>query len=252
MTISNTHTSEIYNSNSLILISIIIPTLNEVDNLNKVIEHTRRMASSPQLLEIIVVDAGSKDGTLDSIDDSVTKYCEPDFVLRKYKSLNLGISKSSGDVVLFLDADTYLPKDFDICVLRALDRKNVVGGAFEFSFQRPDWKLKLLTLVNQVRYRIDRAYYGDQALFAKASTLKSIGGVPKEPLMEAAFLSKALRKEGKMALIRPGIVTSARRFNQHGFFKIFWFDLIMFIRFNLGLTVSSYAESYWNKNLNPE
>lgn len=236
----------------MILISIIIPTLNEAKTLKATIDHTRSVALNPENLEIIVVDAGSNDGTMDSIDDSVTSFCEPQFALRKYESLNFGVSKSSGDVILFLDADTFLPKSFDSSISGVLKRKKVVGGAFEFSFDKPDWKLKLLTLINQIRYRIDRAYYGDQALFAKKSILTSIGGVPEEPLMEAAYLSRALRKKGKMALLRPGIITSPRRFNEHGFFKIFWFDLIMFIRFNLGLTVSGYAESYWNKNLNPK
>ena len=207
------------------------------------------MASEPDTLEIIVVDSGSDDGTLENLDRSVRAYCEPDFRLKKYKSLNFGLAASSGEVIIFLDADTHLPKNFDSSIQEVLKGEKVVGGAFEFSFGQADWKLKILTLINRVRYRIDGAYYGDQAIFAKASVLKSIGGVPEEPLMEAAFLSRALRKTGKLALLKPGIVTSPRRFKEHGFFRIFWFDFIMFIRFNLGLTVSGFAEAYWNKNL---
>lgn len=234
------------------MISLIIPTLNEASGLKATIEHTRSMAKENDSLEIIVVDAGSNDGTLATINHSDLKvFVRPDFALKKYSSLNYGLEQSAGDVVLFLDADTLLPKHFDQSIRKALEKPGVVGGAFEFSFKNPDWKLFLLTIINQIRYRLDKAYYGDQAIFARKSILSKIGGVPAESLMEAAYLSKAMRKQGKLALIRPGIITSPRRFNEHGFFKVAWFDFIMFIRFNLGLPVSGYATKYWSKNLNP-
>ncbi|MEP1034150.1 glycosyltransferase [Ekhidna sp.] len=233
------------------MISIVIPTLNEVSNISSTIEHTIRCASEPNNLAFIVVDAGSEDGTLASISNSmILKFSKPDFKLRKYKSLNYGLQKSAGDVVLFLDADTLLPAHFDASILKALEDKKVVGGAFEFSFQKPDWKLWLLTIVNRIRYRFGKIYYGDQAIFARKEVLDQLGGFPEEALMETAYLCKSLRKKGKLALMKPGIVTSPRRFNEHGFFKVAWFDLNMFIRFNLGLPVSSYANKYWGKNLN--
>ncbi len=232
-------------------ISIVIPTLNEVDIINHTLEHTMNQASDPEEIEMIVVDAGSDDGTLESLSHTnIQVFSKPDLALKKYASLNFGLSQSRGDVVLFLDADTLLPNNFDKAILKILEDKDVVGGAFEFSFLKPDWKLSLLTIINRIRYRLDKAYYGDQAIFARKSTLDEIGGVPKEPLMEAAYLSKALRRKGKMRIVNPGITTSPRRFNENGFFKVTWFDTNMFIRFNLGLPVSSYANKYWGKNLN--
>ncbi len=233
------------------MISVVIPTLNEVDNISSTISHTFQQSFQPDAIEIIVVDAGSSDGTLESISDSkVFAFSKPEFALKKYQSLNYGWKKSNGNILLFLDADTLLPKHFDASVSLALKDELVVGGAFEFSFRKPDWKLSLLALGNRIRYRFGNIYYGDQAIFARRSTLDDIGGVPEEALMEAAFLCKKLRKRGKLALIKPGISTSPRRFKEHGFLKVVWFDLNMFIRFNLGLPVSSYAEKYWGKNLN--
>ncbi len=235
------------------MISIVIPTLNEVTNINATIQHTLSVADRPEALEIIVVDAGSMDGTLDQIKNKEAKvYCMPEFAMRKYDSLNYGLNHSTGEIVMFLDADTLLPQNFDLAIYRELSNSKVVGGAFEFSFHQPDWKLSLLTIINRIRYRLDKAYYGDQAIFARRSTLLAIGGVPKQPLMEAAYLSKALRKLGRLSLINPGIVTSPRRFDDLGFYKVAWFDTNMFIRFNLGLPVSRYADKYWSKNLNPK
>ncbi|WP_436514536.1 glycosyltransferase [Ekhidna sp. To15] len=232
------------------MISVVIPTLNEADNISATISHTFQQSFQPDEIEIIVVDAGSSDGTLESIKDSkALTFCKPEYALKKYQSLNYGWKKSSGEVVLFLDADTLLPKHFDASISLALKDDKVVGGAFEFSFRKPDWKLSLLAFGNRMRYRFGKIYYGDQAIFARRSILDEIGGVPEEALMEAAFLCKELRKLGKLVLIKPGITTSPRRFQEHGFFKVVWFDLNMFIRFNLGLPVSSYANKYWGKNL---
>ena len=233
------------------MISIIIPTLNEKTFIRQTILNARTMAASPEQLGILVVDAGSKDGTLGCISDlTVRAFHKPEFLFRKYASLNFGVTQSKGDCILFLDADTQLPRGFDMQIENSLKQIELVAGAFEFSFKAPDLKLRILTALNRIRYRLGKVFYGDQAVFVKRKALESIGGVPQEPLMETAFLCKRLRSEGKMILIKPGIVTSPRRFLDQGFFKVAWFDLNMFIRFNLGLSVSGFAKKYWSKNLN--
>ena len=232
------------------MISVIIPTLNEEESIAAIIEHTTSMAADRDLLEIIVVDAGSTDGTLDVVSElSVQSFDKPEFSMKKYESLNFGFKKACADIVLFLDADTRLPHHFDLLILEKMEDSRVVGGAFEFSFENPDWKLQAFTLVNRIRYRLDKTFYGDQAIFARRSVLQAIGGVPHKLLMEAAYLSKALSKKGHLALIKSKIETSPRRFVDHGPFKVAWFDINMFIRFNLGLPVDRYAHLYWSKNL---
>ncbi|WP_425389545.1 glycosyltransferase [Ekhidna sp.] len=232
------------------MISIVIPTLNEAAYLRKTILHTLSKAKHPEQLEIIVVDAGSDDETISSVIDlGINVHCMPDFALKKHKSLNYGLEKSTAEVVMFLDADTLLPNHFDEHINKRMEASNVVGGAFEFAFEKPDWKLQLITLVNRIRYRFGKVFYGDQAVFARRQSLNAIGGIPNEPLMETAFLCKKLRKEGRLVIVKSPLKTSPRRFLTHGFFKVAWFDINMFIRFNLGLPVSDYAMAYWSKNL---
>ncbi|MEP0985783.1 glycosyltransferase [Ekhidna sp.] len=232
------------------MISIIIPTLNEEEYLRKTILHTINKSFNRDELELIIVDAGSRDDTLESIKDlGVTTFTKPEFALKKFESLNYGVSKSHGELVMFLDADTLLPEHFDALIESKMKQNKVVGGAFEFAFERPDWKLSLVTILNRIRYRFGKVFYGDQAVFVKKEVLDEIGGVPEEPLMETAYLCKALRKRGKLTIIRPALKTSPRRFKTYGFFNVAWFDLNMLIRFNLGLSVSSYAKKYWGKNL---
>ena len=232
-------------------ISIIIPTLNEEGVLSSTINHTLNAISDKEKLEIIIVDAGSQDNTLSSIEQlPVQSFVKPEFKLKKYKSLNYGAAKATGELILFLDADTLLPHNFDLLIQEELQNKNVFAGAFEFSFQKPDWKLHLLSIVNRIRYRFGNIFYGDQAIWIKREAFNSFGGFPEQPLMETAYFCKALKKHGRLSLIKKPIRTSPRRFQQYGFFAVSWFDLNMFIRFKLGLSVSDYAQKYWSKNLN--
>lgn len=231
-------------------ISIIIPTLNEEKYLKKTIQNIFECAENPNDLEILVIDAGSCDQTLESIRDlEVQTFSKPEFALKKYESLNFGIQNSTGEYLIFLDADTKLPKAFDSLIKSKLSRKNIVGGAFEFSFERPDWKLYLLQLLNRARYRLRKTYYGDQAIFCKREAAISIGGYPKKELMESAYFCDKLMRAGKLSLIRTPVKTSPRRFNENGFFKVFWFDFVMWIRFGLNLPVEQYGKSYWGLNM---
>ncbi|MEQ9402405.1 MAG: glycosyltransferase family 2 protein [Cyclobacteriaceae bacterium] len=231
-------------------ISIIIPTLNEEAFLRPVIAHTLSNASDPNNLELIVVDAGSSDQTLATVSDlDISIFEKPDFKLKKYLSLNFGIDQSKGDVLIFLDADTLLPAHFDSMVLETLKDERVVGGAFEHSFDKTNWKLWCIQTYNRLRYRAGHIFFGDQAIFCKRSAAVRIGGFPSKQLMESAYFCKELKKEGKLRLIKHSIRTSSRRFEEHGFLKVSWFDLMMWFRFRLNLPVKEYGKKYWGMNL---
>lgn len=231
-------------------ISVVIPTLNESDYLSKTLESVLRKANQPNSLEVLVIDAGSTDGTLESIKDlQVQTFVEPSFIFKKYKSLNLGLKKAKGDTVVFLDADTELPDAFDTLIYQCLSKPGVVAGAFEFSFSSKSLMLQLLEWLNRLRYRFGQMYYGDQAIFCRRETALKIGGVPEMDLMESAYFCKRLKKEGKLCLVTEAIKTSPRRFNEHGFLKISWFDFTMWLRFILKLPVEQYGKKYWRLNM---
>lgn len=231
-------------------LSIIIPTLNEANYLSRTIEKTLNKAQEIDKLEIIIVDAGSSDGTLDTAGDFQLKsFSKPAFASKKYLSLNFGMENARGEVVLFLDADTTLPERFDAHIYEKLKDPMVVGGAFELTFENPDWKLLAIQWFNQLRYRLGQMYYGDQAVFCRRATALRVGGVPEKQLMESAFFCRKLKEEGMPSLIRQPVRTSPRRFIEHGFFKVSWFDLTMWIRFMLNLSVEEYGKKYWRFNL---
>ena len=152
------------------------------------------------------------------------------------------------EVVLFLDADTLLPKGFDEKIRNVLQRKGIVGGAFEMRFETPDFKLQVLSILNSIRYRIWKTYYGDQAIFCLRDQAHKVGGFP-EALMEAAHFCRALSKSGRLVLIKERVITSPRRFVENGFWNVLWFDVRMWIRFVLNLDLKQHRSNYWKTNL---
>ena len=230
-------------------ITIIIPTLNEERFIAKTIVHTLEAAENPDALEILVVDAGSTDRTLACIAHlPVTAYSKPEFKLKKSESLNFGIAMASADIIQFLDADTLLPRHFDTKIREKMKDQRCVGGGFAMRFDKADWRLKLLTGLNFFRYHFWKTFYGDQAVFCRKGIAEKIGGFPPT-LMESAYFCKSLKKYGRLTIIHPGVISSSRRFYEHGIWKVTIFDIRMWVNFVFGLDLKKHSKTYWTSNL---
>ena len=230
-------------------LSIVIPTLNEASGLRRTLLHTYRVCSHPERLEVLVIDNGSADNTLATIADlGVKTFEQPDLKGKKHAVLNYGAEQAQGEVVVFLDADTLLPQDFDLHIDRCLAAPEVVGGAFDFAFVEKQWYLQGLAFANRIRIRIDHNFLGDQAVFCRKSTLATIGGYPAKAIMESSFLCKALKQKGRLKLVPARVHTSARRFLENGFIRVFLFDLKVWVLYSLGKNVDRFGASYWQHN----
>jgi rSAM/selenodomain-associated transferase 2 len=229
-------------------LSIIIPTYNEANHINRTIGALLQRAVQ-QPLEIIVVDSGSMDGTIEAIRyPQVITITNPKLAGQKWRSLRMGANLAQGDVLLFLDADTLLPYNFDKAIEELLSRKKFIGGAFEFSFDIFSYSLWCITLVNRIRYRIRKRFYGDQAIFVKRDAYLKAGGWPDRSLLEAAYLCKSLQRYGRLGLIRRPVVTSSRRFTEGGVWKVFLHDIRIWGMDLLGMDVEKYGKAYWLKD----
>jgi rSAM/selenodomain-associated transferase 2 len=231
-------------------LSIIIPTLNEVDYLPDTILKAREHAFCENTHEFIVVDSGSRDETREIARSlgAIIVTCE-DNVPGKAHLLNMGAASAAGDVYLFLDADTILPPAYDILIERTLNDPASVGGAFEFSLCGCEFGLRVVELINRVRFRIRQRYYGDQGIFVRAGVFNRVGGYPDMRLLESAHLCKILRSQGKLKLVNRGIKTSPRRFITGGIYRVLASDIMIWFLDLLGFSVEKYADPYWEENM---
>jgi rSAM/selenodomain-associated transferase 2/rSAM/selenodomain-associated transferase 1 len=159
-------------------ISIIIPTLNEADHIVDTLTHVQQ----GQKLEIIVVDGGSTDATMDlakSLDVSVLQM-KPG----RARQMNAAAAAASGGILLFLHADTQLPEKFDEHIRRAMDGAGIAAGAFELQVDSPISTFRIIERLANWRSRRMQMPYGDQAIFVSASLFHQIGGFREIPIME--------------------------------------------------------------------
>ena len=146
---------------------------------------------------------------------------------------NAGAARATGDVLLFLDADSTVPRGYDRAIGRALRDPEVVGGAFEFALDPWAFGVRLVEIVNRIRYRLWPLYYGDQGIFVRAAVFRRVKGYPPRRILEASDFCRVLRREGRLVLLRQRLMTSSRRFLEGGVFRvlaqdvrIWWLDLV--------------------------
>lgn len=202
-------------------LSIVIPALNEAEHLPRTVATLQSAAVWPGRLELIISDCHSHDATrtvAEAIGAIVT--CGGS---SRAEAMNHGAGVATGNVLLFLHADTLLPDRFDALICRALADDRLVGGAFDFAFGRDlhldalaKRKLELVRLLNRGRFRWHRTFYGDQAIFCRREVFDHIGGYQPIPLFEDVRFSQAMRRLGRTAILQPPVETSPRRFVEQG------------------------------------
>jgi rSAM/selenodomain-associated transferase 2 len=192
-------------------LSVIVPTLNEAANIEPLLASLRRESG----IEIVVVDGGSADGTLDlaAAHGATGVLSSPP---GRAVQMNAGAAAAGGDVLLFLHADTRLPAGFPDAIGRALADPAMLGGAFGFRLDRRTPFLRMIEIFTNLRSRWLRRPCGDQALFVRAETFRAIGGFPLWPVMEDTAFVARLRRRGRMAILSQPATTSARRWRTLG------------------------------------
>lgn len=130
--------------------------------------------------------------------------------------MNAGAAVARGDVLLFLHADTTLPRNALALIEHHLNSSEIVGGAFCLRFDRASLAYRLVSFTTNLRSRLFQIYTGDQAYFIRTSNFKAIGGYPEQPLMEDLEITRKLRKQGLFILLSQPVITSARRHQQAG------------------------------------
>lgn len=212
-------------------ISVIIPVLNERVNLPAAIDSVRNAITDP---EIIAVDGGSTDGSLEWLQGfpAIT-------VIRSARGRgpqqNAGAAVATGEVLLFLHADCLLPADAGAQLDGIMKAKRTAGGCFLARWSRNTPALRLVSFGMNLRTMIRKTSYGDQALFIRRGVFQEVGGFPDWPLFEDTELVRRIKMRGLFKVIHSPVVMSARRFETRGLLHSTFLVYFLQIAFMLGI-----------------
>lgn len=194
-------------------ISIIIPTLNEEINIDRLaVDGTVHNA-----YEVLIVDGGSQDKTCSKALD----YGFSVFHSQKGRAhqLNHGAEQARGEILLFLHADTLLPLDFDQRITDVLSRKENRVGAFSLAIEDGTAAMNFVAVCANIRSRLMGLPYGDQAIFLTKQHFFSLGMYPNMPIMEDYEFMRIASRKGDVITLPEKVYTSARRWQRLGVLK---------------------------------
>ncbi len=190
-------------------VSVIIPTLNEASCLAGTLASLR--AERPQ--QVIVVDGGSADGT-------VRAAAGADLVLHsppgRARQMNLGAAHATGTTLLFLHADCSLEAGALAEAEYRLARRGVAAGCFRMTVRSPGLLYRAIDGCATARVRLTGLVYGDQGLFLRRELFERLGGFPPLRFMEDLYLSRQLRRQGRVVVGSRRIWVSPRRWQRAG------------------------------------
>ena len=198
-------------------IAVIIPVLNE----QKALPALLPVLIPLEFEEIIVVDGGSRDGTVDvarkmleSISDS--RYRIISGPCGRASQMNAGAALANSEILVFLHADTQLPDNARQVIADAMDDPQCVGGRFDVRFPRDTGYAWMVSRLMNLRSRWSGIFTGDQTMFVRRSVFETLGGFANIPLMEDIEFSRRLKRVGTIASLRAKVITSFRRWEQQG------------------------------------
>ncbi|HID31331.1 MAG TPA: glycosyltransferase [Desulfobacterales bacterium] len=218
-------------------LSIITPALNEAEILEQALESVK-----DQSVEIIVVDGGSKDASV----EIALRHTPHVFIAPRGRGLqqHTGALQAQGNVLLFLHADTVLPPAYGYLIDQALENPSVVFGAFYLSFYPSSPALDLIAFMANLRSRFLRLPYGDQALFVRRTAYFQVGGFHDLPIMEDVDIVRRLNRAGAFKLTRGYVKTSARRWHVEKLVLTTLRNWSLIMRYFLGVSPYILAQHY--------
>jgi rSAM/selenodomain-associated transferase 2 len=192
-------------------VSIIIPVLNEASNVADTLKYLQPYRDQGH--EVIVVDGGSNDNTVLSSKNLADHVLESE--CGRALQMNAGVKCAQGDVLLFLHADTILPKGACDLIVNALKQGNM-WGRFDVRLSGNGWMFRIIEHLMNWRSRLTSIATGDQAIFVLRSLFIDAGSYPDIRLMEDIALCKKLRRHNKPVCLKNHVVTSSRKWEKNG------------------------------------
>ncbi|MCB7482242.1 TIGR04283 family arsenosugar biosynthesis glycosyltransferase [Christiangramia sediminis] len=211
------------------MISIIIPAYNEEKQLPVLLKHLE-VSSSGDISEIIIVDGGSTDNTSKIAKDHPKVFYVPSEKGRAVQ-MNTGARLAKTEILYFLHADSFPPKNFDALIIDKVNNGDK-AGCFQMKFDKDHWWLNLMGFFTKINHISCRG--GDQSLFVTKELFNELGGFDESyQVYEDNEFIKRIYESGNFTVIKSWITTSARLYEKMGI----WNTQLLF------------AEIYWKRRL---
>lgn len=218
-------------------LAIVVPTLDEAARLGRLLP-----ALAAQADEVVVSDGGSTDGTPALARSLGAVVVEG--AAGRGGQLNRGAAATGADLLLFVHADSRLPAEAGERVHAAV-AGGAAGGGFLVRFDAGGWWLEGAgsALVN-LRTRLTRLPLGDQAQFATRAAFEAVGGYPDWPVLEDLHFMRRLKRHGRVAVLSPPVLTSARRYQRGGKLATVSRNWLIFALYACGVAPQKLARLY--------
>ena len=220
-------------------ISIVMPVLNEAAGIVPTLAALAPLRARG--VEVIVVDGGSSDDTVALATPWAD--CVLVFPGGRARQMNAGAARATGEVLLFLHADTQLAAGADELVVEAL-RGNAAWGRCDVRIDGAPWMLRVVATLMNLRSRWSGIATGDQAIFMRRALFDAVGGFPDQPLMEDVEISRRLRAVSRPVCLRAKVRTSGRRWESRGVWSTIFLMWRLRWRYWRGEPAAALAEAY--------
>lgn len=217
--------------------TVVIPTLNEETS----VEASIRSAIHAGANEIIVSDGGSTDGTVERARKAGAVILDSERI--RSRQMNAGALAARSDILIFLHADTILPGDATLLAGSALETGFVFGG-FELEFLEHDLRLRIAAGMINLRSRIMKEPWGDQAQFIRRETFANGGGFREIPIMEDYEMARRMKREGRTTILPQYVRTSGRRFLAKGVLVTTFVNWLVITGYHAGVDPQRLARLY--------
>jgi rSAM/selenodomain-associated transferase 2 len=221
-------------------ITVIIPALDEADALPEILQRTLAIGFE----DVLVVDGGSRDGTATIADRFAPAVRTIHAPRGRARQMNAGAAKASGDVLVFLHADTRLPDDARHAIETAMARDGAVGGRFDVRFETQTGMAAVIAFLMNTRSRWTGIATGDQAVFVRGAVFQRLGGFRDIPIMEDIDFTRRLKDEGTVIAVRSQAITSFRRWQRRGTLRTIVKMWALRLLYRLGVSPHRLAQWY--------